>query len=68
MGKGSVYSTSTRQKLVTRSSTECEVVGVHDVMPQLLWTGHFLHAQGVTISDTTLYQDNMSSILLEKNG
>lgn len=68
MGHGSVYSTSTKQKLVTRSSTECEVVGVHDVMPQLLWTTHFLKEQGVCVRDTVLYQDNLSSILLEKNG
>jgi hypothetical protein len=68
MGKGSVYSTSTKQKLVTRSSTEAEVVGVHDVMPQLLWTGHFLAGQGFNINESILYQDNTSSILIEKNG
>jgi hypothetical protein len=42
LGKGSIYSTSSKQKLVTRSSTEAEVVGVHDLMPQLIWTAHFL--------------------------
>jgi hypothetical protein len=68
MGKGSLYSTSSKQKLVTRSSTESEVVGVHDVMPQVLWTGYFLKEQGFEVKDTKLYQDNMSSILLEKNG
>jgi hypothetical protein len=32
--KGSIYSTSTRQKLNTKSSTEAaELVGVDDVMP-----------------------------------
>jgi hypothetical protein len=36
LGKGSIYSTSNnKQKLVTRSSTEAEVIGVHDVMPQI---------------------------------
>jgi hypothetical protein len=45
-GQGAVYSTSTRQKLVTRSSTESELVGVHDVMPDILWTKHFLESQG----------------------
>jgi hypothetical protein len=68
MGKGSVFTTANKQKLVTRSSTECEVVGVHEVMPQLLWTTQFLQEQGFDINDTILYQDNMSSILLEKNG
>jgi hypothetical protein len=42
MGKGSVYSTSTRQKLTTKSSTEAELVGVDDVMPMVLWTRQFL--------------------------
>ena len=68
MGKGSIYSTSVKQKLVTRSSTEAEVVGVHDVMPQLMWTGHFLLEQGFHVKETVLYQDNTSSILIEKNG
>ena len=44
------------------------MVGVHEVMPQLLWTAQFLQEQGFDINDTILYQDNMSSILLEKNG
>ena len=68
MGYGSVYSSSKKQKLVTRSSTECELVGVHDVMPQLEWTRLFLDAQGYQVQDTILYQDNKSAMLLERNG
>jgi hypothetical protein len=68
LGKGSIYSTSSKQKLVTRSSTEAEVVGVHDVMPPLIWTAPFLDGQGVHVDELILYQDNTSSILLEKNG
>jgi hypothetical protein len=68
MGKGSIYNTSTKQKLVTQSTTEAEITGVHDVMPQLIWTAHFLHGQGVNIDESNLYQDNTSSILIEKNG
>jgi hypothetical protein len=68
MGKGSIYSTLAKQKLVTRSSMEAEIVGVHDVLLQLVWTGHFLMEQGFHVKETTLYQDNTSSILIEKNG
>ena len=68
MGNGSVYSRSWKQKMVMRSSTESEVVGVYDVLPQILWTKKFLEDQGVTIKETVLYQDNMSSMLLEQNG
>lgn len=68
LGKGVVYGTSTRQKINTRSSTEAELVAANDVMGQLLWTQHFLKGQGYSSTQTRLYQDNQSAILLEKNG
>lgn len=68
LGKGAVYATSTRQKLVTRSSTEAELVGVYDVMPQILWTRHFLESQGYAVQDSIVHQDNKSAMLLENNG
>jgi hypothetical protein len=68
LGGGSVYSTARKQKLVTRSSTECELVGVHDVLPQIERTKLFLEAHGYGVKDVVLYQDNMSAMLLEKNG
>jgi hypothetical protein len=52
LGKGSVYSTSVRQRLNTKSSTEAELVGVDDVMPQVLWTRYFLEAQGYGVRDS----------------
>ena len=68
MRNGSIYSGSWKQKMVTRSSTESEVVGVYDILPQILWTKKFLEDQGLTIKETVFYQDNMSSMLLEHNG
>jgi hypothetical protein len=68
MGQGAVYSTSTRQKLVTRSSTESDLVGIHDVLPDILWTKNFLEAQGFPVIENVLHQDNQSCILLAKNG
>jgi len=67
LGKGSVCSTSSAQKLVTRSSTECELVGAHDVLPQAIWTTRFLEGQGQRV-DSVMFQDNMSTMHLEKNG
>ena len=67
LGKGSVYSSSTRQKLNTKSSTEAELVAVDDLMPMIIWTQYFLEEQGYDMK-TTIYQDNQSAILLEKNG
>ena len=54
MGKGALYSMIGKQKFVMWSSTEAEIVAVHDVMPQLIWTGYFLAAQGFNIKDTIL--------------
>ena len=68
LGKGSIYSTSIRQKLNMKSSTEAELVGMADVMPMLLWGRYILEAQGYDVKDTMIHQDNQSLILLEKNG
>jgi hypothetical protein len=68
LGGGVICGTSKRQKLNTKSSTESEIVGADDVMPQMLWTLYFLEAQGYKIDDDILHQDNKSSILLENNG
>jgi hypothetical protein len=68
LGKGCIMSTSIKQKLNTRSSTETEIVAVDDMMPQVLWTNYFLRAQGYGAEKTIIYQDNKSAILLETNG
>jgi hypothetical protein len=68
LGRSIIYVTSKRKKLNTKSSTEAELVGVDDVIPQVLWTLYFLEAQGYKIDGKFLYQDKKSSILLETNG
>jgi hypothetical protein len=64
---GAAYATSQKQKLNTRSSTESELVGANDVLPQALWTKYLLEGQGYG-TDSLMYQDNQSSIRLEENG
>ena len=54
LGKGTTYSTSCKQKLNIKSSTEAELVAIDDVMGQILWTGHFLAAQGMHMPTTTI--------------
>ena len=68
MGRGCPISISSKQKLNTRSSTEAEVVGVNDAMYLVLWVRHFLEAQGYSITDNIVYQDNESAMRLERNG
>jgi hypothetical protein len=67
LGKGAMQVISAKQKLNTRSSTEAELVAADDVVVQAMWTRNFLEAQGYS-SKTTIFQDNTSAILLEKNG
>jgi hypothetical protein len=43
-------------------------VGADDFMPAICWTRYFMKAQGYSVKDNVLFQDNKSSILLEKNG
>jgi hypothetical protein len=68
LGKGSIQSISTKQKINTRSSTEAELVSADDVLSKILWTNRFLEAQGVKIHKTIVYRDNLSSMKLEANG
>jgi hypothetical protein len=44
------------------------LVGLDDVMALVLWTRYFLEAQGYSVDDNIVYQDNQSAMLLEKNG
>ena len=46
LGKGGIYNGSWKQKMVACSSTENELIGVYDVLPQVLWTKKFLEEQG----------------------
>jgi hypothetical protein len=68
LGCGLSIVSSTKQKLNTRSSTETEIVGPDDFMPAICWTRYFMKAQGYGVKDNVLFQDNKSSIILEKNG
>ena len=68
MGQGALYYASNKQKLNTTSSTEAELVGVDDLMTQILWMRYFMKAKGMKVSENVVYQDNQSTMKLEKNG
>ena len=68
MGGGAILSTSKKQKINTKSSTEAELVAVDDMMPQILWTRYFLLEQGFELKKNVAFQDNQSAILLKTNG
>jgi hypothetical protein len=46
LGKGALSSYSRKLKLNTRSSTETESVMADMCMPEMLWSLHFIEAQG----------------------
>jgi len=66
MGQGALKSSSTKQKINTRSSTEAELVAVDDMISSIVWTKNFLIAQGYDLKDNILFQDNTSAMKLEK--
>jgi hypothetical protein len=68
MGNGGIVCKSTKQKLNTKSSTEAELVGTTEYIPNTIWSKHFLEAQGHKITTNILEQDNVSAIRLENNG
>ncbi len=67
-GIGVLLAMSAKQKLNVKSSTEAEVVGASDYLPNCIWTRMFMEAQGYKMKESTYYQDNMSAMKLEKNG
>ena len=68
LGKGTIISSSTKQKTNSRSSTEAELNGVDDHIGKVLWTKRFLEAQGFEVKLNIIYQDNQSTMKLAMNG
>jgi hypothetical protein len=68
LGKGATNSYSRKIKLNTRSSTETELNPADMFMPEMLWSLYFIQAHGYEGTCVGLYQDNISTQLLIKNG
>ncbi len=68
LGKGPIFVRSAKQKLVSKSSTEAELIALSDSAGQVIWTREFLTFQGYDIGPAVIYQDNMSTIALVNKG
>jgi hypothetical protein len=68
MGKGAIIGSSMKQKVNSRSSTESELIGVDDKISTVLWTKRFLEWQEFMVKLNIIYQDNTSTIKLERKG
>jgi hypothetical protein len=67
MGKGAIIGSSTKQKVNSRSSTESELIGVDDKIAKVLWTKRFLEWQDFLVKLNIIYQNNTSTMKLERN-
>jgi hypothetical protein len=68
LGKGATSSYSRKVKSNTRSSIETELLTVDMCMPNMLWSLHYIQVQEYEAECVGLYQDNISTQLLIKNG
>ena len=65
---GAVHCKSAKQQIVTKSSTEAELVALSDSANQALHIRNFVLAQGHSCGPVTIYQDNMSCMALIDRG
>jgi hypothetical protein len=65
---GPIYVSSGKQKVVTKSSTEAELITTSDKAGNGISLNHFLREQGHAMGPVTLHQDNTSTITLLKPG
>jgi tagatose-1,6-bisphosphate aldolase non-catalytic subunit AgaZ/GatZ len=68
VGGGPILVKSSKQKLVTKSSTEAELVALSDLSSLVIWIREFLLGQGEDVGAATVFQDNMSTIALIDRG
>ena len=69
LGAGCILAKSSKQKIVTKSSTEAELVAITDCLGDLTFVRDLLLYQGYDVPALFLFQDNKSTIVLcEKGG
>jgi hypothetical protein len=68
IGSGPVFVKSTKQKIVSKSSTEAELIALSDGCSQVIWSRDLLLSLGYNIGAATIYQDNLSTMAMVENG
>jgi hypothetical protein len=64
LGYGVIYADSSKQKIVSKSSTEAELIGLTDGASIVIWCRNYLIEQGYQQLPAIIYQDNTSAITL----
>jgi hypothetical protein len=68
LGNGPVFVKSSKQKVVSKSSTEGELIGLSDGSSQVIWSRDLLLAQGHEARPALIFQDNQSTMALANKG
>ena len=62
LSEAPVYLKSYNKKIVTRSSTEAELVGISDALSQILWRREYMLHQGFKMGPVTRLVFNKNNI------
>ena len=68
LGSGAIMSSSTKQKIMTKSAAEAELIAASDVSTQSLGLRNYMVAQGHNVGAVVLGQDNEASEALINKG
>ena len=68
LGKGAIISSSTKQKVNARSSTESELIASDDKLGKIISTKTFMEHQDFKVKVNLIYQDNTNTMKLQING
>jgi len=68
LGGATVAAGSSKQRIVTKSSTEAELVGLSDSVGDGIGAAEFLRSLGYSVKPVVFRQDNQSTIRMAENG
>ncbi len=68
LGGGTCVSSLTKHKTNIKSSTDSELIAVDDAISMILWCLYFIEAQGYSVKQNIVFQDNQSTMRLAVNG
>ena len=68
LGKGSVLSKSSKQKINAKSAHETEIIGLSDYVNKIVWCRLLIAEQGHDIGPAVIYQDNKGVLEVCKRG
>jgi Reverse transcriptase (RNA-dependent DNA polymerase) len=68
LGGGAIVTKCSKQKSVSRSSTEAELIGLCDSLPSILWVNELLMNLKEISGPVIIYEDNLSTIAMSMKG